>query len=202
MLMSGTILLERQLFPQAQQTMAWSDPFRSHQLLQPKLYAINLDCNGPWMQIHKRNCPDPASNCHYHRVSFTSTFEQLSKVLTNTGQKFTWDLNGNERIHLDTESKTSVVAYSLSAIGLCPDVQQSSSLSDYQSLQFRYRFRPDLTHVPVVRLADLWPLTMMPLRSPAQYQSQQQSPCTTAYGQPMPKRVQNEPWRSEKDRMI
>ena len=47
MLMSGTILLERQLFPQAQQTMAWSDPFRSHQLLQPKLYAINLDWKVP-----------------------------------------------------------------------------------------------------------------------------------------------------------
>ena len=64
MLMSGTILLEMQLFPQAEQAMTWSDPFCSHQLLQPKLYAINLDCKGPYMQIHKRNCSDPAPNYH------------------------------------------------------------------------------------------------------------------------------------------
>ena len=41
-------------------------------------------------------------------------------------------------------------------------------------------------------LADLWPLTMKPLRSPAQYQSQQQSPCTTTNGQPIPRRVQKQ----------
>jgi hypothetical protein len=45
--MLETILLQRQLFPQAEQAMTWSDPFRSHQLLKPKLYAINLDCKGP-----------------------------------------------------------------------------------------------------------------------------------------------------------
>ena len=87
--MLGTILLLMQLFTQAKQAMAWSDPFRSHQLLQPKRYAINLDCKGPLMQIHKRNCPDHASNCHQHRVSFTSTLKKISKVLMNTGKKFT-----------------------------------------------------------------------------------------------------------------
>jgi hypothetical protein len=41
-----------------------------------------------------------------------------------------------------------------------------------------------------------------PAQAQAQYQGQQQAPCTTANGQPMPKRVQNGPWRSEKDRVI
>ena len=45
--MLETILRKRRLFPQAEQAMTWSDPFLSHQLLKPKLYAINLDSRGP-----------------------------------------------------------------------------------------------------------------------------------------------------------
>ena len=55
--------------------------------------------------------------------------------------------------------------------------------------EFNQYFRQELSYIPCVRLADLWPLTMMTFRSPAQYQGQQRSPWTRSTG----KRVQNEP---------
>ena len=82
-----------------------------------------------------------------------------------------------------------VITHTLKANGPCPDEQQAALLSGYRNNVFHQNFRQELSNVPCFRLADLWPLIMITLRSPAQYQGQQRSPWTRSTG----KRVQNEP---------
>ena len=82
-----------------------------------------------------------------------------------------------------------VITHTLKANGPCPDEQQAALLSGYRNNVFHQNFRQELSNVPCFRLADLWPLIMITLRSPAQYQGQQRSPWTRPTG----RRVQNEP---------
>ena len=82
-----------------------------------------------------------------------------------------------------------VITHTLTANGTCPDEQQAALLSGYRNHEFNQDLRREFSYVPCFRLAHLWPLTMITLRSPAQYQGQQRSPWTRSTG----KRVQNEP---------
>ena len=82
-----------------------------------------------------------------------------------------------------------MVTRMLTAKGPWSDEQQSISLSGNIMDQFKQQLRPELPHVPLLRLDDLWSLTMMTLSSPAQYKGQQRFPWTRSTGQ----RVQNEP---------
>ena len=68
-------------------------------------------------------------------------------------------------MNLNIIKRMHVVTYTLAANGLCPDEQQSFSLSGYNINEFKQDLRPELSHVLRVRLADLWPLTIIPLRS-------------------------------------
>jgi hypothetical protein len=79
-----------------------------------------------------------------------------------------------------------VAANTLTANEQCPGKQQSVSFSGCRMNQFTQDLFPELNYVPCFRLAELLPLTLMAARSPAQYQGQQQPPCTTANGEPMP----------------
>jgi hypothetical protein len=82
-----------------------------------------------------------------------------------------------------------VVTRTLTANGPWPDEQQSVSLSGYIVDQFKQYLCPELSHLPLFRFDDLWPLTMVTLRSPEQYNGQQRPQWTRSTG----KRVQNEP---------
>ena len=137
----------------------------------------------------KENCAEPASNCHQPHVCFKGTVNDCQKCWQDTDQRFTWLLKRYQQTNLTILMMMLVITHTLTANGPCLDEQQAALLSGYRNDEFNQDLHWKLSYVPFFRLAHLWPLTMITLRSPAQYQGQQRSPWTRSTG----KRVQNEP---------
>jgi hypothetical protein len=94
------------------------------------------------MQILKRNCPHPASNCHQSHVCFKGTVNDCRKCSQDTDQRFTWLLKRHQQANLDILMLMLVITRTLTANGPCPDEQQSVSLSGYRKDEIKQDLRP------------------------------------------------------------